>query len=40
MLKAPGFANERRQNHEGQHALIFCTVEVLLANCLAKALKD
>ena len=22
------------------HALIFCTVEVLLANCLAKALKD
>ena len=29
-----------RNTHEGQHALIFCTVEVLLANCLAKALKD
>ena len=29
-----------RNTHEGQHALIFCTVEVLLPNCLAKAMKD
>ena len=29
-----------RNTHEGQHALISCTVEVLLTNCLAKALKD
>ena len=29
-----------RNTHEGRHALIFCTVEVLLPNCLAKALKD
>ena len=28
-----------RNTHEGHHALIFCTTEVLLANCLAKALK-
>ena len=29
-----------RNTHEGQHSLIFSIVEVLLPNCLAKALKD